>query len=144
MKAIICCAGPAGLRNLLGWAWFGCASEITARLGCFGCARPDFWSQVAPTWMPGTAIIAIPLEMGIEIHKSHVSNKTVKNSACGPQVEAQIVPIVPSLSRVFPAAPTELQSAPKWSLGLSNWCTFPYILHDLSPASLKVGSGVQL
>ena len=106
----------------------GCAFEITARLDCFGCARRfrcDFWSQVAPTWMPGPALIAIPLESGIEIHKSHISEKTVNNGACGAQVEAQVrQKFVKSLSRVCLAAPTERQSAPKWSLGSPNWCTF--------------------
>ena len=74
--------------------------------------------------MPGPAIIAIPLESGIEIHKSHVSDKTVENGACGVQVEAQIVQ---KLVKGYPAAPTERQSVPKWSLGPSNWCTFRYI-----------------
>ena len=75
--------------------------------------------------MPGPALIAIPLESGIEIHKSHISEKTVKNGACGAQVEAQVrQKFVKSSSRVCPAAPTERQSAPKWSLGPPNWCTF--------------------
>ena len=79
--------GSAGLgsavpsKSLLGWA----ASAVRDPFRC------DFWSQVAPTWMQGSAIIAIPRESGIEMHKSHGSNKTVKNRACGPQVEAQIV-----------------------------------------------------
>ena len=75
--------------------------------------------------MPGPALIAIPLESGIEIHKSHISEKTVKNGACGAQVEAQVrQKFVKSSSRVCPAAPTERQSAPKCSLGPPNWCTF--------------------
>ena len=51
--------------------------------------------------------------------------KTVKNGACGAQVEAQVrQKFVKSSSRVCPAAPTERQSAPKCSLGPPNWCTF--------------------
>ncbi len=79
-------------KSLLGWA----ASAVHEPCWC------DFWSQVAPTWMPGPAIIAIPRERGIEMHKSHGSDKTVKNRACGPQVEAQIVP---KLVKGVPSSP---------------------------------------
>ena len=72
-------------KSLLGLA----ASAVRDHFDPFRC---DFWSQVAPTWMQGSAKIAIPRARSIEMHKSHGSDKTVKNRARGPQVEAQIVP----------------------------------------------------
>ena len=133
-------AGSAGLRNRLGWAWFGCAFEITARL-CFGCARRfrcDFWWKVAPTWMPGPALIAIPLECGIEMHKSHISEKTVKNGACGAQVEAQIVQ---KLVKGVPSSPhraSKCSQMESWAIKLvyfqTSWTTLTHYPSRLFPA----------
>ena len=44
----------------------------------FGPLGSDFWVQVAPTWAPGLAKVALPLQSGIALHKSHFSKK--KNS----------------------------------------------------------------
>ena len=41
--------------------------------GHFGPFGRDFGAQVAPTWAPGPAQVAILFESGIEIHKSHFS-----------------------------------------------------------------------
>ena len=63
--------------------------------------------------MPGTAITAIPFEGGIEIHKSQISEKTVKKCACGAQVEAtfgqKLIESVPSRPH---------RASKKWSLRL--------------------------
>ena len=148
MEARLCWAGPAGLGRMgfeIGSAGLGSAVPSKSLLGWAASAvrdpfRCDFWSQVAPTWMRGCAIIAIPHESGIEMHKYTVPTKLSKTEPADPRLKLKLSP---SSSRVFPAASTELQSAPKCSLGPSNWCTFRYILHDLSPASLKAGSGAK-
>ena len=112
-------------------------SEMQLR-GSFGPIGLDFSAQVAPTWVPGPARIAIPLESGIELHKTHFSNKIMKNRARGPQVEAKTVS---KLVKGFLGSSTEPQSAPKCSPGRSYFPTFRHILHDLVPPSPKAASG---
>ena len=90
--------------------------------------------------MSGPAIVAIPLERGIEIHKSHVSDKTVKNGACGAQVEAQIV------QKLVKGVPSSAHRASKCSQ-MESWAVklvyFSDVLDDFGPPSLKIASGMQ-
>ena len=90
--------------------------------------------------MPGPAITAIPLETGIEIHKSHVSDKIVKNEACGAQVEAQIVQ---KLVRGVPSSPhraSKCSQMVSWAVKL---VYFSDVLDDFDPLSLKIAPGMQ-
>ena len=90
--------------------------------------------------MPGPAIIAIPPESGIEIHKSHVSDKTVKNGACGAQVEFQIA------QKLVRGVPSIHHRASKCSQ-MGSWAVklvyFSDVLEDVDPLSLKIAPGMQ-
>ena len=77
--------------------------------------RP-FWTDRAQLFCPsgsnlgpGPAIVSIPLESGIELHKSHFSNKIAKKQACGPQVEAKTVP------ELVKDLPSSAHIASRWS-----------------------------
>ena len=69
----------------------------------------------------GTCNNSDSAESGIEIHKSHVSDKTVKNGACGAQVEAQIVQ---KLVKGVPSSPHRASKCSQINLGPSNWYAF--------------------
>ena len=93
--------------------------------------------------MPGPALIAIPLESGIEIHKSHISEKTVKNGACGAQVEAQVrQKFVKSSSRVCPAAPHRASKCSQMQPWAAKLAYFSDVLDDFRPLSLKIAPGM--
>ena len=90
--------------------------------------------------VPGRAIIAIPPKSGIETHKSHVSDKTVKNGACGAQVETQIV------QKLVKSVPSSHHRASKCSR-MESWAVklvyFSDVLDDFDPLSLKIAPGMQ-
>ena len=90
--------------------------------------------------MPGPAIIAIPLESSIEIHKSHVSDKTVKNGACGAQVEAQIVQ---KLVKGVPSSPHRASQCSQMQPWAAKLVYFSDVLDDFDPLSLKIAPGMQ-
>ena len=90
--------------------------------------------------VPGPAIIAIPLESGIEIHKSHVSDKTVKNGACGAQVEAQIIQ---KLVKGVPSSPHRASKCSQMESWAVKLVYFSDVLEDFDPLSLKTAPGMQ-
>ena len=57
-----------------------------------------FLLKMAPTWVPGPAIIAIAFETGVEMTSETNLRKT---DTCGTQVEAQTVP---ELAKGFPGS----------------------------------------
>ena len=90
--------------------------------------------------MPGPAIIAIPLKNGIEIHKSHISDKTVKNGACGAQVEAQIRQ---QLVKGVPSSPHRASKRSQIEPWAAKFVYFSDVLDDFRPLSLKIAPGMQ-
>ena len=91
--------------------------------------------------MPGPAIILILLENGIEMHEAQVSDKTVKNRACGAQVEAQFdQKLVKSVPGSPHRASKRFQMEP-WAVELVH---FSAVLDDSGPLSLNIAPGMQL
>ena len=89
--------------------------------------------------MPGPALIAIPLENGIEIHKAHISEKTVKNGACGAQVEAQIRQ---KLVKGVPSSPHRASKCSQMEPWAAKLVYFSDVLDDFRPLSLKIAPGM--
>ena len=113
--------------------WLDCPgpSHLPVR-GDFGPLGRDFCAQVALTWSPRRAKVAILLQRGIEISKSHFSKQIVKNTTRSRQSDVQTVP------KASRARPSEPQCAPKGVPGRQFWRRFRNILRDLSHAFSKL------
>ena len=85
---------------------FTVLAPLTCNFGPFGS---DFWAQVAPTWAPGLAKVALPLQSGIELDKSRFSKKNHK------KLSLQTPGWRPNRPQGGSDPPEAVNQSPKWS-----------------------------
>ena len=106
-------------------------SDLPLR-GNFAPIGLDFSAQVAPTWVPGPAIIAIRSRVESKYTNHTFPSKLLKNRACRPQVDVQTVPkVLQSLPSRSPRTPKCIQMEP-WGL---MFLYFPVHLGRLGPTN---------